>query len=254
MNIGNILISEPDFMIKTQMQSGTKNIMKNRYASGIIILLCGKLEFVFGDCSVICRENDAVFIPEGESYRFNCFEYAESIVINFHTVGSKHTVMPLRKIDKKTAEAFFDELNALLLKEDENRNMILATYYRLLSAFFDNKMPVSTSESYVNHAENIILNQFSSPHLSCSAIAKEVNISEVYLRKLFIKHRNMPTSKYLLQVRMNHAQRLIFEGYSISATAENTGYCDIYQFSRAYKKYFGISPSKCHEPEVHDIG
>ena len=28
---------------------------------------------------------------------------------------------------------------------------------------------------------------------------------------------------------------LILEGYSISATAENTGYCDIYQFSRVYK-------------------
>jgi len=244
MNTANILISEPDFILKTQMQVGTKNIMKNRYASGIIFVLCGKLEFVFGDCSVICRENDAVFIPEGENYRIICYEYAESIVINFHTVGNKHKVMPLKKIDKKIVEALFEELNVLLLKEDENRNMILSIYYRLLSALFDSKIPVSTSENHVNHAEKIILNNFSSPHLSCSAIAKEINISEVYLRKLFIKHHNMPTSKYLLKVRMNHAQRLILEGYSISATAENTGYCDIYQFSRAYKKYFGFSPSK----------
>ena len=106
MNTANILISEPDFILKTQMQVGTKNIMKNRYASGIIFVLCGKLEFVFGDGSVICRENDAVFIPEGENYRIICYEYAESIVINFHTVGNKHKVMPLKKSTKRSSKHF----------------------------------------------------------------------------------------------------------------------------------------------------
>ena len=244
MNADNILITKPDFIIKTHNIIDTKLAIENRYASAIIIALCGRLEFFFEHRSVVLCEGDAVFIPEGTNYNIICYEDVDSIVINFHTALSRQEVMPLKKIDKKSAEAFYEELNTLLLKEEENRNMILATYYRLLSVFFDNKTPISTAEAYIRKAENIILNNFSSPYLSCSSIAKEVNISEVYLRKLFIKHRNMPTSKYLLKVRMNHAQRLILEGYSISATAQNTGYCDIYQFSRAYKKYFGFSPSK----------
>lgn len=239
----NIIISNPDFILKTEMHVNARNIMKNRYATGIIIVLCGKLEFIFDDYSVICEKNDAVFIPEGENYKIICHEYAESFVINFHTLDTTFQTMPLGKIDKKTAEAIFEELNILLLKADKNRNMIFSTYYRLLSAFFDNKTPESTSEKYINLAENFILNHLSSSELSCKTIAKEVNISEVYMRKLFVKYRHMPTSEYLRKVRMNHAQRLILEGYSISATAESIGYSDIYQFSRAYKKYFGVSPS-----------
>ncbi len=244
MNIGNIIISEPDFVLKTQMQNDTKNIMKNRYASAIIIVLCGKLEFVFEHHTIICQENDAVYIPEGENYKIVCYKYAESIIINFHTLDNRFDAMPLKKTNRKIAETFYEDLNALLLKADQNHNTIMSLYYQLLSVFFDNQKFSCTSEKYVKQAENIILNNFHSPHLSCCAVAKEVNISEVYLRKLFIKHRNMPTSKYLLNVRMNHAQHLILEGYSISETAAGSGYSDVYQFSRAYRKHFGFSPSK----------
>lgn len=244
MNTGNIVILEPDFVIKTQMQNDTKKVLKNRYASGIIIVLCGKLEFVFEDCNIICRENDAIFIPEGKSYKIICYEYAESFVINFHTLDHKCSAIPLPKINKKMTEMLFEDLNVLLLNADENHNAIMSRYYQLLSIYFDNKKATCTSERYVKHAESIILNNLSSPNLSCNSIAKEVHISEVYMRKLFIKYRNMPTSKYLLNVRMNRAQQLILEGYSISEVAAGSGYCDIYQFSRAYKKYFGFSPSK----------
>lgn len=243
-SITNIIIAEPDFVLKTQMQDNTKNFMKNRYASGIVIVLCGKLEFIFEDQAILCRENEAVFVPEGKSYKIICHEYAESFVINFHILDNDCDAMALHKINRKLAETIFKDLNVLLLNADENRNAIMSLYYQLLSVFLDKKRNIGTSDKYVKHAESIIHNDFSLPALSCRDIAKDVNISEIYLRKLFIKHHNMPISKYLLSVRMNHAQHLILEGYSVSETAFRSGYSDIYQFSRAYKKYFGFSPSK----------
>ena len=250
MQTDNILILKPEFVIKTYNQSDTKVFMKDRYASGIIIVLLGKMEFFFGDQSILLQQNEAIFIPDGTSYSIAFYEHSESIVINFYTASQEHNAMKLRKIDAKTAEGFYEELNALLLKAKENHYMILATYHRLLSLFFDSKTPVHTAESYVRKAEENILEKFSSPTFACKDVAKELNISEVYLRKLFAKYRHIPISKFLLNVRMNHARHLILEGYSISKTAACSGYCDIYQFSRAYKKYFGFPPSKTNQEKA----
>ncbi len=240
----NIIISKPDYVIRTYNKTDTKLVMKDRYASAVIIVLCGRAEFVFEDNSKILCGGDAIFIPEGKSYNIICYEDTESLVINFHTVSNSLPETRLKTIDIKTAEVIFEELNLLLQKPNDNRNGIFSTYYNLLSALFDNKAKLSNSETYVKNAENIIYKNFQYQNLNCNSVASRLNISEVYLRKLFKRYRNMPVSDFLLKVRMIHAQRLILEGSSVSAAAVSSGYSDIYQFSRAYKKYFGFSPTK----------
>lgn len=89
-----------------------------------------------------------------------------------------------------------------------------------------------------------ILENISDCNLSCELIADKLSISEVYLRKLFAKHMGISPSKYIIKQRMEQARRYMIEGYSVTHTADDVGYSDIYQFSRAYKRYFGYSPSK----------
>lgn len=243
MDATDLLIYKPEFVLKSYRQKDTSIVMEKRYSSGIIIALCGILDFEFKDITVTLKANDAVFIPEGSDYTIKCKEYSESIIINFYTVNN-HPVTALKKIDGKIAQEYFQKLNILLIKPHENRNMILSTYYKLLSDFFDNYKTDSIPASYVKKAEIIILENFSSQSFSSKDIAKELNISQVYLRKLFVKYCNMPPSKYLMQTRMHRARQMIIEGAGVSQTFKNVGYCDIYQFSRAYKKYFGYPPSK----------
>ena len=48
-----------------------------------------------------------------------------------------------------------------------------------------------------------------------------------------------------MQIKANKAKDLILNSeLNISEIAENLGFSDIYYFSRFYKKYFGVSPSK----------
>ena len=248
-------ISKPEFVLKAYKSVNSICHMKNRYSSCIIIGLSGILEFKFDDSSVILHENDALFIPESLSYDVYCLEASDSLIINFHTFDKYDHPTLLKKIDKKIAEEYYEKLNFLLLKPEENFNMLISTYYRLFSHFFDNKALGNDLEQMVKKAEILILENFSSPTFSCDYIAKKLNISEVYLRKLFVKYRNMPPSKFLIQTRMQHARQLIIEeGSTISETYRSVGYSDIYQFSRAYKKYFGYAPSdtvKSHKK--HDI-
>ena len=88
-----------------------------------------------------------------------------------------------------------------------------------------------------------MIKQLALESITCAEIANQCNISEVYLRKLFIKYRSITPSRYLLKLRMKKARLYLTEGYSVSETAQNVGYRDVYQFSRAYKKIYGYPPS-----------
>lgn len=81
--------------------------------------------------------------------------------------------------------------------------------------------------------------------LSMAIIAKEVGLSSVYCGALFKKIENCTIAEFLTRVRINRAMTLLETGeHSISETAEECGFVDIYYFSNTFKKIVGISPSK----------
>ena len=81
--------------------------------------------------------------------------------------------------------------------------------------------------------------------ISVATIAKIVSLSPVYCGALFKKVENCTIAEFLTRVRINHAMTLLETGeYSISETAEECGFVDIYYFSNTFKKMVGISPSR----------
>ena len=55
---------------------------------------------------------------------------------------------------------------------------------------------------------------------------------------------DMTIQEYHANVRMREAKRLLLSGYNVSRVAILTGYSDIASFSRAYKKYYHLTPSE----------
>ena len=81
--------------------------------------------------------------------------------------------------------------------------------------------------------------------LPLAMIAKEVSLSPVYCGALFKRVEKCTIAEFLTQVRINRAITLLETGeYSISETALESGFVDIYYFSNTFKKMVGISPSK----------
>ena len=106
-------------------------------------------------------------------------------------------------------------------------------------------MPFFCSKCRFNHAINFIKNNISNPELSNLLISQNINISEVYLRKLFAAKYNISPKQYILDVRMQKAKRLLTESeYSISAIAEECGFSSVYSFSRAFKEKIALSPTE----------
>lgn len=76
-------------------------------------------------------------------------------------------------------------------------------------------------------------------------LAEVAAMSRSHLCHRFREHFGSSISEYVIRKRMSAAQRLLFEvDLRPGDIAEAVGYPDIYQFSKQFKKTFGVSPTQ----------
>ena len=89
-----------------------------------------------------------------------------------------------------------------------------------------------------------IAKNFGDSNLSVSSLAKRHNISERYLRKLFMQEIGMAPNQYIQHYRLTIANDMIVHtNLPILVISDKCGFSDQYYFSNAYFKKFGIRPS-----------
>ena len=71
----------------------------------------------------------------------------------------------------------------------------------------------------------------------------------ILMYNIFKKEKGCSLSKYLTQTRLEQAKKYLTEypDKTLIEIAESIGYSDVYYFSKNFKKYYGISPSKYQE-------
>lgn len=96
---------------------------------------------------------------------------------------------------------------------------------------------ISDFKKYINSNFNLDIDFVSA--------AENSGYSYDHFRHLFKKEMNISPAKYLASVRLKHAKSLLASGtLSIAAVAIQCGFNDISNFSFAFKKAYGISPSE----------
>lgn len=80
--------------------------------------------------------------------------------------------------------------------------------------------------------------------ITVETIARQLNLDRRYLSRLFKVHTQCTVQEYLIRVRLKEADRCLRQGYSVQDAARLCGYPDVANFSRMYKKHYGLSPKK----------
>lgn len=76
-------------------------------------------------------------------------------------------------------------------------------------------------------------------------LAHQARIAAGYYSRLFGKIMGMPPRELIQRARLERASQLLRESSaSISEIAVQTGYADVYQFSRLFKKRMGVAPGR----------
>lgn len=80
--------------------------------------------------------------------------------------------------------------------------------------------------------------------ISVDELAELVNMSSSAFHKKFKEVMHLPPLQYAKRVKLNKAQTSILTGMSVSEAGYSVGYNSPAQFSREYKRYFGVAPSE----------
>ncbi len=96
--------------------------------------------------------------------------------------------------------------------------------------------------SYVTRAVDFITARYMHP-ITVSEIADVLGISKGHLNRVFQNRYGMSVQNFLINYRMKRAAALLENTDSpVKEIALSTGYTDPLVFSKAFRKYFGISP------------
>ena len=121
--------------------------------------------------------------------------------------------------------------------------------YRFFAALAENiEMPaLSRQESenlYVKRAMEFIRNNYFED-IKVTDIADYVSVNRSYLYTLFQKSLHMSPSRYLAEICMSQAEKLLLmTDFSIEVTARSCGYRDTLSFTRIFKEHFKMPPSQ----------
>ena len=73
-------------------------------------------------------------------------------------------------------------------------------------------------------------------------IAESLSLDRRYLSRLFKQKTGKTVQDYLISVRMEAACRQLSDGRGVAETSVLCGYSDVCNFSKMFKRIYGISP------------
>ncbi|MBQ9806702.1 MAG: AraC family transcriptional regulator [Clostridia bacterium] len=96
---------------------------------------------------------------------------------------------------------------------------------------------------YVRRVQNYVNTLYMQP-LRVEEIADTMSLDRRYLSRLFKERVGMTVQEYLIHVRMEAAKKHLSKGASVAEAAQLCGYEDVCNFSKMFKRLFGISPAQ----------
>jgi two-component system, response regulator YesN len=107
---------------------------------------------------------------------------------------------------------------------------------------------ISKTEKIIKDCLEYVDQNFANPNLSLNLVCEVLDVSISYLSMLLKKNKNITFNKYVVEVRMKEAIRLLkTTNEKIINIATQCGYHEVYYFSHRFKKYTGYSPKKYRE-------
>lgn len=129
----------------------------------------------------------------------------------------------------------------------DNHYEAMGILYTILGIYQDAMMPTSNpniTEHRLSDALHIIHTNYFNATFSINTLCKTLNISSPTLYRLFMNHMGMSPHSYLQFYRIEQAKKMLETNATVKATALSCGYDNALYFSRAFKKFVGLSPSQ----------
>ncbi|MGV8982013.1 AraC family transcriptional regulator [Clostridium sp.] len=152
----------------------------------------------------------------------------------------------IRKIlpNYKDGNDISKNLSGVILKNthDINFKIVADAYYDLCDLILEQKG--NSNLNLMNKIKRYIEANYMDQNLCLYKVSSEFSLSEGYFSHLFKEHTNIKFTDYLEKIRLDSASILLKDhDLNITQIAEMVGYNSPQSFRRAFKRFFGVSPT-----------
>lgn len=133
----------------------------------------------------------------------------------------------------------FSELRRAAALTNTRTDFVTAKIFEMMSVLFETGRQ---SGQYEQQVMNFIHVNYMNP-ITVDSIAEAFNLNRRYLSRVFKARTGLTVSEYLIQTRLQHGAAFLQQGYSVSQAAVMAGYQDQFNFSKMFKKAYGLSPT-----------
>ena len=260
--------------IESKIPAGNNIAQRVIYDYELICLEKGSFSLIYDGSVYKCRAGDIIFIRPGISHSFVLDDgdisqphihfdithrpQSSKIPISFKDISQMTerdreqihkdyflSYAPSPLINIKNREEFYETFYGIVSGEHEEL-MKKSLMIKLIAAIIRDNYPellqgeeqarvVSQVKDYIDAGNGM--------GMTLDDFAKTFFYDKFYLERKFKEAYGQSLIEYRNKRRMELSRDLL-KVYSVSRVAELSGYRSIYSFSRAYKSFFGHSPSK----------
>lgn len=219
---------------------------------GISFCKSGKIIYRHNGTETVSEPGTAVILPKGACYSLVGAKSGDFPIINFQCT-MQTPICEFISVKIHNPERFFKSFEKIKLLHLTERNHLktMAEFYKLLDMLVAqlNETSFSLSPLIAYIEEN-----YSNSSLSNEMLSESLNISEVYMRRLFKNQFGTTPKQYILDIRLQKATQLLTQtNLSVTEIAESCGFSNLYHFSRAFKNRMGDTPLKYRVTTKNDI-
>jgi AraC-like DNA-binding protein len=142
---------------------------------------------------------------------------------------------PVLTLPSKLFAPLLEEVPGEGIPEYRLAAMLFSLYDHLLGG-------VGAENQHVSRVENYIRSNYMLP-LRVEDIAGKLNLNRRYLGRLFKEHTGHTIQEFLIEVRLEAASMHLRRGCSVAEAARLCGYEDVSNFSKMFKRRYGIPPA-----------
>ena len=124
--------------------------------------------------------------------------------------------------------------------------------YRLAAQLFAFYGEIFSGNKHGNHYVRKVIDYINSSYMRevrVEEIADSLSLDRRYLSRLFKQRTGMTIQEYLINVRMEAACRQLSAGGSVTDASVLCGYSDVCNFSKMFKRMYGVSPKNWRNRE-----
>lgn len=220
----------------------------NRPCWAILLKYEGETEYLCNGRRIISNAHNMVLLPKGSSYEWHCTRAGHYFILEFECSLEYEDILTFPLLTNERILKIFQELEYRQTRRSKQYKLecLKGTYEILLMLINASQKTYISSDKKgkIQPVLDYIARNYNRS-LTNDELAALTPFSTVYLRKLFKEITGNSPITYQHFLRIHKAKEMLKSDYgSIANVAESIGYTNIYEFSKMFKKYTGLSPTQ----------